>query len=196
MFWTKPVAAVFLIVLISLALGCGSMQVLRKELYRQSSDFETCKLKINLDKRYPGNIYIPKDLDDCMIELDKLLCPEARGDIRDNPWPDVEREHGILRDWMMKYWQLNRRSRLADYFEEQGVCGPSWMTNVIFHAYEMHVKVELYKADDLFMPYRKLCAVIQSGDREQLQELLDRLRHVADSLEAIEKTDSTKSLPK
>jgi hypothetical protein len=69
----------------------------------------------------PHEFYIPKDLEDCFVELKKMLPPDLLNDIRNRPLDDVLKKYHLnLGMWLRNNWGLWSGSRLADYFKQKG----------------------------------------------------------------------------
>ncbi len=81
-------------------------------------------------------VYIPKDLGECMTELDKKLSEIDRQEMRALPArEDMIGYHLGLGTWMRNYWGLWSSSRLQKYFREKGVAHPESMSTVILYHY-------------------------------------------------------------
>ncbi|HEY9777799.1 MAG TPA: WG repeat-containing protein [Planktothrix sp.] len=94
------------------------------------------EIKIHQDPHSPTGVYIPKNVSDAMIELDKMLPPAALRDIK-----TIEEEEMIshcntgLRDWLVKNWGLANESRLYKYMDSQNFSDTDLATDRILAAY-------------------------------------------------------------
>lgn len=90
-----------------------------------------------------ATVYIPVDLPDCMLQLDTILTLENKELIRSLEEKDfLSRAHLSLGMWLRNNWGLWGDSRLATYFEEQGIHHPDDMSGVILRCYYHYVKGE------------------------------------------------------
>lgn len=88
-------------------------------------------------------VYIPVDLPDCMLQLDTILTLENKELIRSlEEKVFLSRAHLSLGMWLRNNWGLWGDSRLATYFEEQGIHHPDDMSGVILRCYYHYVKGE------------------------------------------------------
>lgn len=81
-------------------------------------------------------VYIPRDLRDCFVQLDRMLSETDKQELKH---PDAEhglgRFHFGLGLWMRNNWQLWGGSRLQQYFERLGITHPDNMSGIILGAY-------------------------------------------------------------
>ena len=88
-------------------------------------------------------VYIPMDLPDCMRQLDSILTQENKELIRSLGEKDfLSRTHFALGMWIRNNWGLWAGSRLATYFDKQGIHHPDDMSSVILRCYYHYVKGE------------------------------------------------------
>jgi hypothetical protein len=83
----------------------------------------------------PTGIYIPKDLEEAVVELDNLLPRCALPKLLKD---SLAYHHGIGM-WLRNSWGLWGNSRLAQEFHRQGVHHPDSMSHLIFVAYIVHL---------------------------------------------------------
>ncbi len=106
------------------------------------------KLKQRLATDKINDIYIPKDLGDCFIELDKLLSEVDKNEIRLLKNRDeMGKYHFGLGMWMRNNWGLWGGSRLQKYFTDRKITHPDSMSSVIlFHYHDwLNGKKETWK---------------------------------------------------
>ncbi|MCX8522470.1 hypothetical protein OF897_00845 [Chryseobacterium formosus] len=90
-----------------------------KEQQRKKQEFNK---RLKLDKI--DGIYIPKNLHDCMIELDKILNFEIKKDLKNaKDTFDFNGHMGGLGMWIRNKWGINGGSRLLKYFNDRGDIG-------------------------------------------------------------------------
>ena len=95
-----------------------------------------------------NGIYIPKNLGDCFLELDKLLTEIDKKEMLALPKKDdMILYHMGLGMWMRNNWGLWGGSRLQKYFTDKGVGHPDEMSSVILFYYFdwLHGKKETWK---------------------------------------------------
>lgn len=93
--------------------------------------------RFTLDTLY--GFYIPKDLEDCFRELDRIFDDSIRAEliIMDEK-TFASRAHFGLGRWIRNNWQLWGGSRLSTYFNDLGVFHPddiSWIILISYHRY-------------------------------------------------------------
>lgn len=80
--------------------------------------------------------YIPKDLEECFVELDKMLPDSTKESMQilteDEFTADMHMTQGL---WIRNNWGLRNGSRLSAYFYDLGVYNADDMTGIIFTSY-------------------------------------------------------------
>lgn len=83
-----------------------------------------------------NDIYIPKDLGDCFIELDKMLSEVDKKEIKELlKREDTLKFHMGLGMWMRNNWGLWGGSRLQKYFTDRKIRHPDDMSSVVLFFY-------------------------------------------------------------
>jgi len=82
-------------------------------------------------------VYIPRDLSDCIRQLDSMLSPEDKAYIQSG-----KSVHFTLGMWMRNNWGLWAGSRLQTYFTGNGIHHPDDMSGVILDCYVLHLNGE------------------------------------------------------
>lgn len=83
-----------------------------------------------------GGIYIPKNLDDALAELDKKIEPASRLKIKALPEDSVCAVlHFRLGQWMITGWSFYEGSRISHYLKSAGVTYPDDMADFLLIAY-------------------------------------------------------------
>lgn len=81
-------------------------------------------------------VYIPKDLEDCLSELDKIMSEKDQEEFRQsNP---ISYHLGFGRH-LRNRWGLWTSSRLQEYFLDLGVTHPDNMSGIILDSYHRHL---------------------------------------------------------
>ena len=87
-------------------------------------------------KEVLNGIYIPKNLEEAMTELDKRTSPEAREKFKALPEDSVcTIMHNRLWQWIRLNWGFYGGSRLSNYLRSAGVTFPDDMADFIILAY-------------------------------------------------------------
>jgi hypothetical protein len=112
---------------------------IKKYQARQRADYELYQQRLKLDSI--NGVYIPKDIDECMTELDRLIDEKWKYDFAKEeeqiavatayrPGPGI---------WMRNNWGLWGGSRLQKYFSDKGVKDPEEISWIILTCYHRHV---------------------------------------------------------
>ncbi len=99
-------------------------------------------------------VYIPKDLDDCLAQLQKLLKPENIEKMKGGTEDDMIQYHMGLGMWMRNNWGLWGGSRLAKWFNAHGIKHPDDMSGVILDSYWRHLNKKRIKLDEQVKHYQ------------------------------------------
>ncbi len=109
-------------------------------LARQEKKQEILEQKEALKKRLVAekidDIYIPKDLGECFIELDKMLSEVSKNEMKSKKDKSGMIDyHFGLGMWLRNNWGLWSGSRLQKYFTDRKVSHPDDMSGVILEYY-------------------------------------------------------------
>jgi hypothetical protein len=122
------------------------------EVARKEKQQEVAEVRKGREKRMTleaiNGVYIPKDLGECFIELDKLLSEIDKKEMSALPKKaDMIRYHLSLGMWMRNNWGLWGGSRLYKYFHDKGLNHPEDMSSIVlFYYYEWLIgKKEIWK---------------------------------------------------
>ncbi|TPN82814.1 DUF6794 domain-containing protein [Aquimarina algicola] len=86
-------------------------------------------------------VYIPKDIEDCLVQLDKVL-----GDATQQKAVDWSENNFVSTAYLSigyrirNRWQITNGSRLSKYFSKLGVRDPEEVTSIIFTSYSRYKK--------------------------------------------------------
>ncbi|MBN2693983.1 hypothetical protein JXR93_04900, partial [bacterium] len=102
-------------------------------------------------------IYIPKDINDCFKELDKILNKEEIELIK----KDISNLHFGLGMSIRNSWKLWRGSRLSKYFNDLGVYHADYISGIILRNYQLYLlKKDLkFKEDIESLSYHEIISM-------------------------------------
>lgn len=100
-------------------------------------------------------LYIPKDLEDCFVQLKKMLDPSEIENIKAGTEDDIIRYHFSLGMWMRNNWKLWGGSRLATWFNTQGIEHPDDMSGIILDSFWRHINQKPIKLDEQVKYYQE-----------------------------------------
>lgn len=87
-----------------------------------------------------NGVYIPKNLDDAIAQLNKLISPESKAKIKAIPEDSVcIYLHRRLGNWMIMNWSFYDGSRLSHYLRSAGITYPDDMADFLLLAYHRHL---------------------------------------------------------
>lgn len=87
------------------------------------------------DPTFVGGVYVPRDLDDAMTELGRMLSDESAAAFARAGEEDVGRYHFGLGWWLRNCWGLWSDSRLAGFFKSLGVAHPDDMSAILLTSF-------------------------------------------------------------
>jgi len=103
-----------------------------------------------------NGVYIPKNLDDALLQLDKMISPESQQVIKAIPEDSVcMRMHGRLGMWIILNWGFYGGSRLSHYLKSAGVTFPDDMADFIMLAYHRRLNGKPYAIKELAPQFRE-----------------------------------------
>jgi hypothetical protein len=110
-------------------------KIAREEKLQQLKEQHAEREKRLIAEKING-VYIPRDLGECFIELEKLLSEIDKNEIRALPKrDDMIRYHMGLGTWMRNNWGLWGGSRLYKYFHDKGLPHPEDMSSIVLFYY-------------------------------------------------------------
>src|SRR5690606_10277026 len=114
----------------------GSFRNVDTKIARKERDLEILKEEqthaTNLKADSINHVYIPKDLNDCFIQLNKILKPIDIEKIKSSKGIDYHMGLGM---WIRNNWGLWGGSRLQQYFIKKGYDHPDSMSSIILASY-------------------------------------------------------------
>ncbi len=120
------------------------------------SESDSTLLVINptIDENSHTGYYIPVDLEDCFLEMDKMLSEEFIEKIRTGDEEDLYVYHMSFGLWIRNNWGLWAESLLKDFFNSYEIFHPDDMSSIIITSYyrnlndlpiDLSEQVEYYK---------------------------------------------------
>jgi hypothetical protein len=101
-----------------------------------------------LDPNSSTGIYIPPNLQDCFLELDRMLSASMRDCISACSEDDLIRHHFGLGMWMRNNWGLwSESSPLKQFFDSQGKYSADDMSSMILKSYWQHLNRKVQQVD-------------------------------------------------
>jgi hypothetical protein len=132
---------VTIMLFVSLVLLCGCKATQR----------EPVPAKIAVSQQ---EVYIPKDLDECFVQLEKLLKPKDIEKMRSGTEQDMVLYHINAGMWMRNNWGLWRGSHLAKWFNTQGIWHPDDMSGIILDSFWRHLNNKPINLDQQVKSYQ------------------------------------------
>jgi hypothetical protein len=123
--------------------------------------------------------YIPKDLDDCFLQLKKILKPEELEKMKRGTEEDMGRYHFGLGMWMRNNWGLWKGGRLATWFNAKGIHHPDDMSGIILDSYWRHLNskpIELDKQIKYYQDYWKKVRIDEQREKVRVERAAQRIR--------------------
>lgn len=103
-----------------------------------------------------NGVYIPRNLDDVLVQLNKLTSEEARQKFKSIPEESVcQVMHNRLGQWMISNWSFYEGSRLSNYLRSAGVTYPDDMADFLILAYHRHLNGHAVSIKELAVYFRE-----------------------------------------
>lgn len=129
----------------------------------QKSSTNTTKTKLSTD-----TIYIPKDLNDCLDQLDKMFPDSIKSKIKVMTEDEFSgRYHLGFGMWMRNNWGLWKGSRLSEYFNSLGIYHPDDMTGIIFESYHRQLTGQQRKLKQQIKFYQDYWQKVKQDELER-----------------------------
>jgi hypothetical protein len=101
-------------------------------------------------------VYIPRNLDDALAQLDKNITAESKDALKVIPEDSIcLRLHDRLGRWMITNWCFYEGSRLSHYLRSAGVTYPDDMADFLIIAYHRHLNGKPVEIKSLAQYYRE-----------------------------------------
>ena len=99
------------------------------------------KYEENILKEEINGVYIPKDMTDAFLELDKLSSPDSKLKIIEGEEEIVTQRLSMgLGKWMIVHWNFYEGSRMSHYLKTMGVSHPDDMAQYVIGSYFRYLK--------------------------------------------------------
>lgn len=99
--------------------------------------------------------YIPKNLDECFIEIDKILNSKDTKELKDGAEEEMCMEHHSMGRHLRNRWGLWQESHLAEWFKEKGIHHADDMSGIIFTSYWRYLNSKPIELDEQIVHYKK-----------------------------------------
>lgn len=107
-------------------------------------------------KEVLNGVYIPKNLDDAMKELDKRIDAEGRDKFKSIPEEKVcELMHFRLGQWIIHNWGFYGGSRFSHYLRSAGVTYPDDMADLVILSYHRRLNEKPFVIKDLASEFKE-----------------------------------------
>jgi hypothetical protein len=97
--------------------------------------------------------YIPKNLDECFVELKKILNPGELDKFTTCSKKDLCLYHHGLGQWMRNNWGLWTESDLKEHFKAMGLWHADDMSGVIIDSFHRHLRNEPLRVEEQVKQY-------------------------------------------
>jgi hypothetical protein len=109
-------------------------------VWAQLQDKKPASQQITIEHTSADETYIPRDLEDCIREIDKAWQPASKTAALTLAENDFRlAEQSTFGTWMRANWGLEKGERLAAYFHALGIDHPDDMTSIILTSYHRHL---------------------------------------------------------
>ncbi len=147
-----------------------------------SLTFVSCSVFFDSYKSEIDGVYIPKNLDDAILEVDKFYSDSLKTEIKKlNENDYVGDYHFGTGFWMRNNWALWKGSRLSRFFNRRGIKHPDDMSSIVLLSYHRKLsgkEIELKKQVSEYKEYWR-----ESKKLHNLAKLPKPSKYPADSLE-------------
>jgi len=110
-----------------------------------------------ITQKYLNGVYIPKNLDDALAELDKRMTPQARQKFRAMSEEQVKSKvHFSFGRWMIRNWGFYEGSRLSHYVRSMKIYHPDDMARFLILAYHRHVNDRPLQLKSLIQEFQQI----------------------------------------
>lgn len=103
-----------------------------------------------------NGVYIPKNLDDALLQLDKLISAESKQKILAIPEDSVCMAlHNRLGQWMITNWGFYGGSRISHYLRSAGITYPDDMADFLIMAFHRKLNGKPVGIKELAIAFRE-----------------------------------------
>ncbi|GBC62870.1 hypothetical protein DENIS_3854 [Desulfonema ishimotonii] len=118
---------------------------------------------VNKDANSSTGVYIPKNLEDCFNELDKMLHSDAKKYLAEKNEETFRKNielqkffsHMQLGLFLRNKWGLWKKNRLVEYFKKLEIFHPDDMSEIILNSYQRYLQKKPIKLDEQVASYKE-----------------------------------------
>ncbi len=92
--------------------------------------------------------HIPKDLNDCFIELSKILELKDLKELKNGTEEEMAGQHHFLGRYLRNTWELWGESCLSKWFNDQGIKHADDMSGIILDSFWRYLNSKPIKIDE------------------------------------------------
>jgi len=156
----KKIQLIFVLAFLFIGINTIFAQKQKNESpYRNEAEYEK-QYNRNIRKSRINGVYIPKDINDAIVQLKKLSSSSSLAKFKNAPENKVAKKlHFGIGNWMIVNWNFYEGSRFSDYLKKMGVGHPDDMADfmiVTFHRYLNNKELNSKKLATKFKTNRKL----------------------------------------
>jgi hypothetical protein len=108
-----------------------------------------------IKKDYILGVYIPKDLTEAFVQLNRKIDDKSKAKFRSLPEEVAAHKlHFSLGRWMQTNWSFYEGSRFSDFLQKMGVFNPDDMAQFVIITYHRNLNKKELKAKDLVDAYQ------------------------------------------
>jgi len=149
----------------------------KKEIIKEK---EAYKMRIVADSIQ--GFYIPKNIEECFTELDKILKPKDIKALKNlNEEKEISNYHHGLGTYLRNNWYLWGGSRLSKYFNNLGVFHPDDISSIILRSYYRYLNQQEIKLDEQIKYCKDYWAKYEDDEKKKNQDQFSKYK-VGDTL--------------
>ncbi len=156
---------------------------------------EKYRISPTLDASSKWGVYVPKHLDDCMVELSRMLQPGFLEEIKSGSEADMILHHFGLGLWIRNNWGLWSESRLNKYFVELGVTHPDSMSGIILDSFWRHLNNQPLNLDEQIAHSHAAWARESHQEQAEAESIEEPESDLKEDEEAWIEVDETTTMP-
>lgn len=141
----------------------------------------SCSILFDSYKSEIDGVYIPKNLSEAIIEVNKFYSDSSKTEIRKMTEDEfVGQYHMGSGLWIRNNWALWKGSRLSRYFNRKGIKHPDDMSGIILASYHRHLTGKEINLNEQILSYKEYWK--EAKKISKLVQLPKKSKHPADSL--------------
>ena len=141
----------------------------------EEDTYEVEPYKVRIKKSYINGVYIPKDLQEALLELDKKMDPQAIESFKAYTESEAEQKSyfGFGR-WLSVNWGLEEGSRLSHHLQGIGLGFTEDMIRFLMVSYHRHIHGRPLESEQLIAHYQTLRKKKLEEEKQRKEELLKK----------------------